>query len=72
VAPLLPSAAPANLLLPRIEVDGIGYAADLLDLGALPLGALGEVVASALGSADAIANGLDAIFRGIPVGLPGP
>ena len=72
MAPLLPSAAPANLLLPRIELAGLGYAADLLDLGALPLGALGEVVGSAMDAADAVADGLDAIFKGMPMGLPGP
>jgi hypothetical protein len=69
-APLLRHDGPGNLLLPRIELDGVAYLGNLLDLGALPRAAIGETLGSALAAADAIADGLDAIFRGHPVGLP--
>jgi CcdB protein len=69
-APLLRHDGPPNLLLPRIEVDGLAYVADLLDLAALPYSTIGDTVGSALSEADAITDALDAIFRGHPVGLP--
>jgi hypothetical protein len=71
-APLLRHDGPSNLLLPRVEVTGMSYVANLLDMTALPRTAIGETVGSALLEADAITDGLDAIFRGHPVGLPSP
>jgi hypothetical protein len=69
-APLRPTAGDADIFHPVVQVEGLAYAVSLLDLAALPLAAVGGVVGSALGQADAIADGLDAIFRGHPVGLP--
>jgi hypothetical protein len=70
VAPLLPATGPGSLLAPVVVLGGDGYAADLLGLSAVPLSVLGEILGSALDQADAITDGLDAIFRGHPVGLP--
>jgi len=70
VAPLLPAVAPGSLLSPVVVRDGARYAANLLGLSAVPLSVLGEILGSALDQADPITDGLDAIFRGHPVGLP--
>ena len=72
VAPLLPAAGPGNLLTPVVLLAGTTHAANLLGLSAVPLSVLGEICGSALDQADAITDGLDAIFRGHPVGLPLP
>jgi hypothetical protein len=69
-APLRPPGGEADILHPVVRVEGVEYAVGLLDLAAVPLAAVGAVIGSALGQADAIADGLDAIFRGHPVGLP--
>jgi hypothetical protein len=69
-APLRPTAGVASLLNPTVRIGGVAHGVALLDMAAVPLLSLGEVVASALDQADAITDGLDAIFRGHPVGLP--
>ena len=70
IAPLLSAVAPGSLLSPVVVLDGARYAANLLGLSAVPLSVLGEILGSALDQADPITDGLDAIFRGHPVGLP--
>lgn len=71
-APLRPAPRTFTVLNPMVQVGGAPYGVALLDMAAVPLDALGEVVGSALGQADAVTDGLDAIFRGHPVGLPAP
>jgi hypothetical protein len=60
----------AELLLPLVELHEGVYNLDPLDLAAMPMVIMGDIVGSALDQADAITDGLDAIFRGHPVGLP--
>lgn len=69
-APLRPATGKANVLHPTVLVGKVVHGVALLDMAAVPLASLGEVVGSALDQADAIADGLDAIFRGHPIGLP--
>jgi len=69
-APLLPAVGPGSLLAPVVVSPGPGYAANLLGLSAVPLSVLGDILGSALGRPDAVTDGLNAIFRGHPVGLP--
>lgn len=67
-APVLPGALEANVLLPAIDVDSEPHHAVLLNMAAVPVGSLGEVVGSGL--ADDINRGLEAIFSGMPAWLP--
>jgi hypothetical protein len=69
-APLRPASEVSSLLNPTLRIGGVAYGVALLDMAAVPLLSLGEVVGSALDQADSVTDGLDAIFRGHPVGLP--
>ncbi|MDA8249266.1 MAG: CcdB family protein [Rhodospirillales bacterium] len=71
VAPVVPAGGrPATLLAPRLDIGRVAHRAVLLEMSAVLLGMIGEVVGSALADSDAIGDALDAIFRGYPVGLP--
>ena len=71
IAPLtVPQRGDHDSVAPLIDVDGTAYRARLLDLAAYPRSVLLETVASAEGAADAIAQALDIIFDGYPVGRP--
>lgn len=67
-APLLPGPLEANILLPAAEIRGKLYHAVLLNMAAVPVASLGEVVGA--GPADDISRGLEAIFSGLPAWLP--
>jgi hypothetical protein len=67
-APLVPGALEANVLLPAVEVGGEPHHVVLLNMAAVPIASLGEVVGSGL--ADDISRGLEAIFSGMPAWLP--
>ena len=67
-APVLPGPLEANVLLPAVEVGGAPHHAVLLNMAAVPVGWLGEVVG--LGLLDDVSRGLEAIFSGMPAWLP--
>jgi len=70
-APLFPARNQApTILVPHVRVGTGTHLADLLAMTAVQLRQIGAVVASAEVDADEIMRGLDAIFRGYPVGLP--
>jgi hypothetical protein len=50
------------------EIDGKPYHAVLLNMAAVPVASLGEVVGA--GPVDDISRGLEAIFSGMPAWLP--
>lgn len=67
-APVLPGPLEANVLLPAVELGGEPHYAVLLNMAAVPVASLGEVVGS--GAADDVSRGLEAIFSGMPAWLP--
>ncbi|TCZ55093.1 CcdB family protein [Roseicella aquatilis] len=70
-APLVPLARHApGVLRPVIEVEGQPYQTLLLAMAAVPVAALGPVVASGLSAWDDITKGLEVIFNGLPHWLP--
>lgn len=56
------------MLLPLTEIAGKPYHAVLLNMAAVSVASLGEVVGA--GPADDISRGLEAIFSGMPAWLP--
>ena len=71
VAPVVPAGSRLpSVLVPHIVVEGVVYRVMLLEMTAVPLAVLGTVIGTSDVPEQAIANGLDAIFRGYPVGLP--
>jgi hypothetical protein len=68
-APVLPAGRQrANLLMPRLTVEGSPHEAIMLEMASVPLGRFGVTVASSVDQ-EAVSDALDAIFRGYPVGL---
>lgn len=72
-APVVPRAKGAgtlepNVLLPTVEINGVPHHAVLLNMAAVPLTMLGNVVGSGLD--EDIGRGLEAIFSGMPAWLP--
>ena len=67
-APMIPGQLDVNVLLPATPVNGLQHHAVLLNMAAVPLTLLGEVVGTGL--ADDISRGLEAIFSGLPAWLP--
>jgi hypothetical protein len=59
-----------TLLTPHVKTAGGVYRVMLLAMAAVPLSFLGDEVNDALVDPDDISIGLDAIFKGYPVGLP--
>lgn len=53
-----------------IEVEGQPYQTLLLAMAAVPVAALGPVVASGLSAWDDITKGLEVVFNGLPHWLP--
>jgi hypothetical protein len=71
VAPVsLPLPGDVDVLAPRLMINGIEHRARVLDISAVPVQSLGEVVASLLTDRDAIMNAIDVILHGYPVGMP--
>lgn len=71
VAPVAPAAGgKATVLVPHITVGGTEFRVILLEMAAVPLAMLGQPVEAGGVAEQAIMDGLDAIFRGYPVGLP--
>ena len=72
VAPVsLPLPGDVDVLAPRLMIDGTEYRARVLDMSAVPVSLLGEVVASLVSDRDAIMNAIDVVLHGYPVGIPG-
>ncbi len=70
-APVSPDEGrPPNLLTPLVAVAGGAFRAILLEMAAVPLRLILAPIPDAAVDEDAVTNGLDAIFRGYPVGLP--
>jgi hypothetical protein len=64
VAPVsLPVPGDANILAPRLTIDGVLYRARILDISAVPVTLLGETVASLIADRDAIMNAIDIILN---------
>jgi toxin CcdB len=59
-----------DVLAPRLMIGGNEYRARVLDISAVPLGLLGETVASLAAERDAIMNAIDVVLYGYPVGVP--
>jgi CcdB protein len=71
VAPvILAGTAPTTLLAPRLLIGSVPYRAMLLNMVAVAVTLLGDTVDAAMLEDNAVTDGLDAIFRGYPVGLP--
>lgn len=68
VSPPLPD--DVDVLAPSLLVGSDAYRARILDISAVPVALLGETVASAAASVDAIMGAIDVILRGYPVGIP--
>jgi hypothetical protein len=62
--------AEANVLLPVIEVGGAPHRAILLNMAAVPLAALGEVVASGRAAEDDVARGVEASREHFHIAAP--
>jgi len=72
VAPVVPALGhKPTILSPRIMIGEDVYRAVLLEMTRTSVGSLGQTVNSArLEDEDTVLAGIDAIFRGYPVGLP--
>lgn len=71
VAPVVPVVSDgATLLAPRVLVASTAYRAMLLDMTSVARGLIGDAMEALELDDQAIFTGLDAIFRGYPVGLP--
>jgi hypothetical protein len=66
----LPLSGDVDILAPRINIEGIEHRIRLLDLGAIPCVMFTDIVISASDKADAIADALDILLHGYPVGRP--
>jgi hypothetical protein len=70
VAPVsLAGDRPATLLAPHVLVGSAPFRAMLLNMVSVATTLIGEKAEAAEVEVDAITDGLDAIFRGYPVGL---
>jgi hypothetical protein len=71
VAPVVPAVGEgATLLAPRVIVASAAYRAVLLDMTSVAVAFIGDAVDAHEADDQMISAGLDAIFRGCPVGLP--
>ncbi len=70
-APLVtaPAGHPGSILTPSVTIDAVAHRVMLLDMAAVPLPLFVAVVGEVSMAEDDISAGLDAIFRGYPVGL---
>jgi hypothetical protein len=66
----LPLPRDADVLAPPLSIGGTAHRARLLDMTAVPRAVIGETVASAQPDAAAIADAIDVILFGYPVGRP--
>ena len=64
-----PPGQPGSILTPRVTIDDVVHRVMLLDMAAVPLPLFVGVVSGVSIAEDDISAGLDAIFRGYPVGL---
>jgi hypothetical protein len=70
VAPVSPPIpGDADVLAPRLLVDGAEYWARLLDMSAVPVSLLADTVASLLADRDAVLDAIDVILHGYPIGM---
>jgi hypothetical protein len=71
VAPVIASnGVRTTFLTPNVTVGSVDHFAMLLDMISADVSLIGAVVTVAEVDEDAVTDGLDAIFRGYPVGLP--